>query len=127
MKLRGKVKSGFGTASYWVSKINPIFEEKYNMKLFLGTLNIELDNEYVLEEEEKITANQYGGDFDVLIKKCEILGQNGYIVRTEKNNHKGGDHPLDIVEIVSDRKIREISNLKDGDRVILYIKDKKDE
>lgn len=127
MELKGKVKSGFGTASYWVGKINNIFEEKYRMNLFLGTLNIKLDNEYILEDEEKIRASEYGGNFDVLIKECEILGQKAYIVRTEKNNKKGGDHPLDIVEIVSDVKIRKISNLKDEDTVTLQIKDKKGE
>lgn len=121
MELKGKVKSGFGNASFWVDKINKAFEEKYKMKLFLGTLNIELEHEYVLEDEEKITASEYGGNFDVLIKKCEILGHKGYIVRTEKNNTKGGDHPLVIVEIVSNINIRKTNNLKDNDKVTLYI------
>lgn len=121
MELKGKVKSGFGNASFWVDKINKIFEEKYKMKLFLGTLNVKLDNEYVLEDEEKIGANEYGGNFDVLIKECRILEHKGYIVRTEKNNQKGGDHPLDIIEIVSDINIRKTNNLKDNDNVMVHI------
>lgn len=121
MELKGKVKSGFGKASFWVDKINTIFQEKYQMKLFLGTLNVALDHEYVLEDDEKIKANEYGGNFDVLIKKCEILGHIGYIVRTEKNNKIGGDHPLSILEIVSDQNIRKTNHLKDDDIITIYI------
>ena len=119
MELKGKVKSGFGNASFWVGKINQIFEEKYNMKLFLGTLNVELKKDYILTDEEKIKANEYGGNFDVLIEECEILGHRGYIVRTEKNNQKGGDHPLNIVEIVSDVNLRKMGNLEDDDSITL--------
>lgn len=122
MELKGKVKSGFGNASFWVGKINEVFEEKYSMKLFLGTLNVELEEDFVLTDEEKIKANEYGGNFDVLIKKCEILGHKGYIVRTEKNNQKGGDHPLNIIEIVSDINFRKTNHLKDDDRITLNIK-----
>lgn len=121
MELRGKVKSGFGNASFWVGKIKEAFEEKYSMKLFLGTLNVELEEDFVLTDEEKIEANEYGGNFDVLIKKCEILGHKGYIVRTEKNNQKGGDHPLNIVEIVSDINFRKTNHLKDDDKITLNI------
>lgn len=121
MELKGKIKSGFGNASFWVDKINKVFEKKYQMKLFLGTLNVKLDHEYVLGNEEKIKASEYGGNFDVLIKKCEILEHTGYIVRTEKNNKIGGDHPLDIVEIVSDINIRETNDLKDDDTITLSI------
>lgn len=121
MELKGKIKSGFGNASFWVDKINPIFQKKYQMKLFLGTLNVCLDHEFVLGNDEKIKANEYGGDFDVLIKRCEILGHTGYIVRTEKNNQIGGDHPLSILEIVSDQNIRNTNNLKDDDTITIYI------
>ena len=121
MILKGRVKSGFGNASFWVDKINPIFQRKYNMELFLGTLNLELEQEYVLEQEEKILASEYGGNFDVLIKECKVLDSKGYIVRTEKNNQTGGDHTLNIVEIVSDLSIRDLYGLKDGDEVSLHI------
>ncbi len=121
MELKGKIKSGYGNASFWVEKINNIFEEKYKMKLYLGTLNVELEKEYILENKEKICANEYGGDFDVLIKKCKIFENEGYIVRTEKNNKKGGDHPLNIVEIVSDINIRKENNLRDDDNIIVNI------
>ena len=118
-KLKGRVKSGLGNANIWVKKAYKVFEEKYNMKLFLGTLNIELDREIVLDDNEKILPSEYGGDFNVLVKECKILGHRGYILRTEKNNKKNGDHPLNIIEIVTDINMRETYNLKDGDKVVI--------
>lgn len=123
MELKGKVKSGLGEASYWVGKIERVFEQKYNMKLFLGTLNIQLENDYILEKQEKIKADEYGGNLDVLVKQCEIMGHKGYMVRTEKNNQKGGDHPLNIIEIVCDINIRNTKHLKDDDEVTVSIKE----
>ncbi len=123
MELIGKVKSGLGEASYWVGKIKNIFEKNYNIKLYLGTLNIQLEHEYILEQGQKIKANEYGGNLDIRIKECEIMGHKGYIVRTEKNNQNGGDHPLDIIEIVSDIPIRSTYHLKDNDKVTLLIQE----
>lgn len=120
-KLKGKVKSGIGNASFWVNKINKIFEEKYKIKLFLGTLNIELEQDYILENNDKILPTQYGGEYNVLVQECEILGNTAYILRPEKNNTLGGDHPLNIIEIVSEKNLRKEYNLKDNDDVILYI------
>lgn len=121
MTYKGKIKTGFGNASFWVSKINEIFEKRYGMKLFLGTLNIELEKEYILKNSDKILASEYGGDYNVFIQKCEILGNNAYIVRTEKNNTKFGAHPLNIIEIVSDINIRERYKLEDNDEIEIII------
>ncbi len=119
--LKGKIKSGLGNANIWVKKAYEIFEKKYDMKLFLGTLNIELEQEIILDDQEKILPNEYGGQFCVLVKKCEILGRKGYILRTEKNNTKNGDHPLNIVEFVTDINMRKTYNLKDGDEVVIEL------
>lgn len=119
--LNGKVKSGLGEASFWVSKINEVFEKKYKIKLFFGTLNVKLDKEYILNESEKINSYEYGGGYDVFIQKCKIFESDAYILRAEKNNQKGGDHPLDIIEIVTNINLREAYNLKDDDVVSIYI------
>lgn len=58
-KLKGRVKSGIGNASFWVDKINDIFKEKYGIKLFLGTLNVELEKEYVLGNTDIILPEEY--------------------------------------------------------------------
>lgn len=120
-KLKGKVKTGLGEGHFWTEKISGIFKEKYGINLFLGTLNIELEKDYILKEENKILPHEYGGDYEVLLHKCKIQGHNAYIVRPKKNNDIGGDHPLNIIEIVSDKNLRKEHNLKDNDRVIIEI------
>ncbi len=121
MELRGKVKSGFGNASFWVGKISRVFEAKYHRKLFLGTLNIELEEEYILEDGDILKASEYGGQLDVFVKECKILGHRCFIVRPEVNNRKGGAHPLTIIEVVADCSLRELGNLKDGDEIMISI------
>lgn len=112
MVLKGKVKKGLGNANFWVEKIKDIFYEKTGMKLFYGTLNIELEEPYELEDFWIIEKQEYGGTQDVYVQKCEILEQKAYIVRSEKTAHKSN-----IIEIVSDIKFRENFNLKDDDMI----------
>ena len=125
MELKGKVRSGYGNASFWVEKISKIFKEKYHINLFYGTLNIELYNPFVLDSKEKIQPNEYDGKYEVLVKKGIFLEQEVvYIVRPEINNTEGGDHSLKIIELVSEINLRKKYNLNDGDEVKICI-DKK--
>ena len=54
-------------------------------------------------------------------KDVKYQAKSGYIVRPEKNNVLGGDHPLNLIEIVSDVSLRKENNLKDGDKVKIKI------
>lgn len=121
MIYKGKVKSGLGEGSVWMEKAKNIFKQKYNIDVFLGTLNIELDNKIIISEGEKILPSEYGGNLYVFVQKCKVNDSLGYIVRTEKNNRENGDHPLNILEIVSNVNFREKYNLKDNDEVKLEI------
>lgn len=112
MTLKGKVKQGLGNASFWVEKIENVFHKKTGMKLYYGTLNIELEEPYELENYWIIEKQEYGGTQNVFIQKCEIQGNKAYIVRSEKTAHKSN-----IIEIVSDIKFREKFNLKDEDTI----------
>ena len=81
-ELEGKVKSGLGEGHFWINKVRRIFKEKYKIDLFLGTLNIELDKEYILKGTDKILSNEYGGQYDVLVQRCEILGKERLYSKT---------------------------------------------
>lgn len=123
MVLTGKVKSGLGEASYWMKKAESAFEKKIGLTLFCGTLNVELENEYILPENVEILhKEEYGGFQEVYIKECEVLGNKAYILRTSKNMTKDGDHPLNILEIISDVNFREKYKLKDGDEIKIIVR-----
>ena len=122
MLLIGKVKRGLGEASFWMEKAEQAFEKKIGYKLFNGTLNIQLNEEYILDSDINVLhKEEYGGTQEVYIKGCSVLGHKAYILRTEKNSKPNGDHPLNLIEIVSDVNFREKYNLKDNDIIQIEI------
>lgn len=121
MKIEGTVTKGLGTATYWVKKIEETFYKKTGMKLKAGTLNINVEKEYIFAPDFIIEAKEYGGTQNVFIQKCKILNENAYIVRAEKNAKEEGEHKLNIIEIVSDVNFRKTFDLKDGEKVIIVI------
>ncbi len=114
MTIEGKVVSGLGVAKNWVNKIKNIFFEETGKELFLGTLNLELDYEYTFKPDMIIKSEEYGGDYEVYIKKCKLLEEEAYIVRSGKNLKQDGDYKLNIVEIMSEINFRDKYNLKNG-------------
>jgi len=114
MTIEGKVISGLGVAKIWVSKIKKIFLDKTGKELFSGTLNIKLENDYIFKPDIIIKSKEYGGDYDVYIKRCEVLNQTAYIVRSGKNLNKNGDYKLNIIEIMSEINFREKYKIKDN-------------
>lgn len=118
----GNVKSGLGEGKYWIDKINPILIKRKGIKLFPGTLNIQIEKKYKIEDDyEIIEGYEYGGIEQVLLKQCEILGEKAYIVRPKRNNVENGDHPLNIIEVVANVNLREKYHLKDNDKVEIYL------
>lgn len=112
MELKGKVRDGLGNASFWVKKIEDVFFNKYGIKLFHGTLNIELEEEYELQNYWIINPEEYGGTQKVYVEKCKLLGHRSYIVRAQNSVHKSN-----ILEIVSNVNFRKKYNLKNGEVV----------
>lgn len=116
MILIGKVKKGLGNANFWVSKIEKIFYDNEKIKLYHGTLNIELERPYELKNYWIINKEMYGGQQDVFAEECNVLGHKSYIVRAEKTAHKSN-----IIEVVSDINFREKYNLKDEDTIQVLV------
>lgn len=120
--MQGRVKSGLGQGSYWIHKFNPIFIKKNNIELFPGTLNIEIEEPYKIENNyQSVQGYEYGGTEEVMIKECRLLNEKAFIVRPKRNNKDNGDHPLNILEVVSNVNFREKYNLNDNDIVEIYI------
>lgn len=121
MILIGKVTKGMGIANKFINMMQKGFYEKTKVKLYPGTLNIKLNNPYILKPDYIIKPEEYGGTFNVQIQKCKILDENAYILRSEKNIDDKGDYGQDIIEIISDVSFREKYNLKDEDEVKVEI------
>lgn len=127
MILEGNVISGIGVAKIWVQKIENVFKEKLEIKLFPGTLNIKLKEGYTVIPDIVIRPEEFGGTQNVFVQKCNITDkktgniEKAFIVRAEKNAIQKGDYDTDVVEIVSSINFREKYNLKDNDLVLVEI------
>ena len=116
--LSGKVVSGMGNFSYWIEKLNDHYFGKTGMRLFPGTLNIQLDTPYTLPREViRLEGHEYGGSVSVNILRCSILGKSAFILRTDANEEGRGHHPRTIVEVATDVRLRDHFHLNDGDTV----------
>lgn len=118
MILRGKVVSGIGNFSYWIDKLAEHYQRKTGMRLFPGTLNVQLEEPYTLPERiTRLEAHEYGGTVSVNIVPCWILGRKACILRTDVNDQGQGHHPRTIIEVATDIKLRDHFGLNDGDVV----------
>lgn len=121
MILKGKVTKGMGKAKKFINMMYESFYNKTKVKLYPGTLNVKLDEPYNLKIDYIIKPEEYGGNFNVQIQQCKLLGNKAYIVRSEKNIDDKGDYKQDVIEIISNVNFREKYNLKDGDEIRIII------
>ena len=120
--LRGKVVSGLGNFSYWIDKLQIHYQRKTGLRLFPGTLNVQLDQPYVLPTKRiRLEAHEYGGTVSVNLVPCRIFGRKAFILRTDANEQGRGAHRLSLIEIATDIKLREAYDLRDGDLVEIEV------
>jgi CTP-dependent riboflavin kinase len=88
------------------------------MRLYPGTLNLELTVEYSLPVDViRLEAAEYGGRVSVSIVPCRIFDRPAFLLRTDQNEQGTGHHPRNIIEIATDVRLRDLYRLRDGDWV----------
>lgn len=124
MILRGKVKNGLHHLSYWMEKFENHFTEKTGIKLFPGSLNIELEEDYVLPTTViRLEKEEIGGTTSINFQPCKIFDRKAFILRTDENATGNGNLPLNIIEIITDIKLRDKYNLQNDDIVEIEFED----
>ena len=114
--LKGKVVTGVGNFSYWIEKLQDHYLNKTGMRLFPGTLNIQLDEPFDLPRERaRLEAEEYGGTVSVNIVPCKVFGLAAVILRTDKADSEPQSRKL--IEVACEVKLREQEQLSDGDVV----------
>lgn len=127
IKLVGYVISGLGEGRYYMSLEGYVrqFIEKLGFKPYPGTLNVRLKTEYLkyrfyLERLPGIYIHgftngdrTYGG---VKCFKASINGYPGAVLIIERTHHGP-----DIIEVISEYKLRDVLNLKDGDEIEILV------
>ncbi len=118
MIVRGQVVSGRGDFGQWIERLGDFYERKTGMRLYPGTLNVELAAEYFLPKQVlRLEAKEYGGRVSVNLVPCRIFGRPAFLLRTDQNEAGIGHHPRTIVEIATDVRLRDAYQLKNGDWV----------
>jgi CTP-dependent riboflavin kinase len=120
--LKGTVTNGYGIAT---PNLNPVMELiKTRMgfaDLEQGTLNLRLQEDYIVEPEQLITAEEYGGEA-LKLERCLIGGRKALIVRPEKHETVPGyGHGKAYLEIMSAVHLRNTLKLSKGDVVEVQI------
>ena len=116
--LRGKVVSGRSNFGLWIERLSRFYEEKTGMRLYPGTLNVELSVPYNLPQKViRLEATEYGGSVSVSMVPCRIFQRQAFLLRTDQNEQGTGHHPRNIIEIATDIRLRDAYQLKDGDWV----------
>jgi len=107
-----------GNFSFWIEKLEEFYTAKTGMRLFPGTLNVRLEEEYSLPAEViRLEGEEYGGAVSVNIVPCRIFDRAAFLLRTDANERGQGHHPKTIIEIATDVKLRDAYGLRDGDVV----------
>ncbi len=124
MELVGKIDSGMGKGTYFMSQdfYNRQFQEKIHFKPFEGTLNVKIDSK-AIKSMMNVPKNKFGlihgeGKFgDVKYVKA-ILNRkiNGALVFPAKS-----EHTEEVLEFISDKNLRKHCKFKDGDIVTIEI------
>lgn len=117
-RVRGKVVTGLGNFSQSIDRLSSFYEQKTKMRLYPGTLNLELPYEYSLPAEViRLDADEYGGTVSVNIVPCRMFDRRAFLLRTDQNEKGIGRHSRNIIEIATDVRLRDHYQLKDGDWV----------
>ena len=124
MEIKGSLISGMGKGTYFMSQKIYIdqFQEKLNFKPFVGTLNIKIE-----ASEISNIMNIPAGKFDT------ILGQGKFgdvkFIEAVLNDKVAGaivfpaktKHTEDVLEFISDKNLRKLLKLEDGDHLTVKI------
>jgi riboflavin kinase len=125
-ELSGNVRNGLGEGKYYISKEGYMkqFEEKLGIKPYPGTLNVKINSEYenILRSVRSADGIHINGFKDdertfggVKCFKAHIDGIKCFLIFPERSSY------TDIVEIISDKYLRDELKLNDNDELKLNV------
>jgi riboflavin kinase, archaea type len=116
--LHGKLVSGRGDFGHWIERLSDLYEQKTGMRLYPGTLNVELPTPYSLPSNViRLEAAEYSGRVSVSIVPCRVFDRAAFLLRTDQNEQGTGHHPKNVIEIATDICLRDAFSLQNGDPI----------
>ena len=119
--LRGRVVTGAGDLHRWMQRYSDEYQAATGLHLYPGSLNIRLDDPWVLPDDTlRLPAERVGRS--VHLVPCSFMGSDCFIFRTDKAELAGGEEHL-VLEVVSTVGLRTAHGLSDGDLVEVTVAD----
>ncbi len=123
IELVGKVFSGLGEGEFYVNLYARNFHRVLGIRPYPGTLNVRLNSRSV-ELAEKCLKREYAilvdppleGYGRVCVWPAYIKCLRVFVIRPEKTVYK-----RDVIELISDKNLREVFNLVDGDLIRVQV------
>lgn len=124
--LSGRVRSGQNDASRWLDLYNEAYSQKTEMKIYPGSLNLVLEQQFDWQAAKhqpfiiRFGREEMGGERDILLLPCVLpkLDKRKAFLWTTTNLNR---EDAEIIEIITDVKLRDEYGLADGDLVELEI------
>lgn len=126
----GRVQSGKGDASHWLSKFNTAYSRKVGAPVFPGSLNIALECRFdwfapgIVRRTITFDRAEYGGERDILLVPCVLpnLAMHPAWLWTTTTAARDRPDPW-VVEIIAAANLRETFGLTDGSMVEVELLD----
>lgn len=108
--------SGTGDLARWMTQYADVFERATGSRLYPGSLNVILDEDWTVEGSPlRLEPPEYGVAMSIV--PCVINGVAGFILRTDKNDAGEGDHAPNVIEVAARVHLRSELAVADGDEV----------
>lgn len=118
--LRGRVVSGIGDLSRWMTAYADLYARTTGVRLYPGSLNIVLAEPwFVAHPPLRLEPPDIAVGMNIV--PCEIEGVAAFILRTDKNNEGRGDHAPSVIEVAAPVHLRTTLGLEDGDEVEVVV------
>jgi CTP-dependent riboflavin kinase len=115
--LRGTVSGGYGVATENLAPFMTRIVERTGLpSLVAGTLNVRIDEPYIMCADAKLTAAEYYGYEEIKLQRSRIQGVRTVIMRPT-THEAGAAHGPAHLELLSHLHLRTALHLKDGDPV----------
>ena len=129
--FHGRVQSGKGDASHWLSIFNAAYARKVGHPVFPGSLNVALSApfDWFASDHARRTIwfgrHEYGGERDILLMPCRLTSLNNEPAWLWTPTTAARDRPDPwVVEIIASRELRAAFGLLDGASIDIELLEK---
>lgn len=122
--LTGHVSSStFGVAAKNLTGVMHLIEARTGLaKLKPGTLNVRIQEEYIVIADATISPQEYGFQETIKLQRCLVSGLKAIIMRPDTHETRPNwGHGKAHLELMSPFHLRSALSLNDGDKVAVQV------